>query len=67
MNGRIDSRPRTVGELAAYYCVDVRTFKKWLDCPTLSGVRPEKGRFYSIRQVREIVRHLGGNDEINPA
>lgn len=59
---RIDSKPRTVGELAAYYCVDRRTFRKWLSCPTLSGIRPETGRFFSVRQVRIIVSHLGGVD-----
>lgn len=57
---RIDSGPRTIGQLAAYYRVDRRTFRKWLSCPTLSGIRPETGRFFSVRQVRMIVEHLGG-------
>lgn len=64
MNQRIDSRPRTVGELAAYYGVDRRTFRKWLLCPSLQGIRPETGRFYSIKQIRIIINHLGSNEPI---
>ena len=58
----ICSKPRTKSELATYYNVDVRTFKSWMDCPTLSGIRPERGRFFSIRQVKIIVNHLGDNE-----
>lgn len=64
---RITSKPRTISELAAYYQVDVRTFKQWMSCPTLCEIRPEKGRFYSIKQVRVIVGHLGDNEEITKA
>lgn len=58
----ICSKPRTISELATYYNVDVRTFRKWLKVPTLSSIRPEAGRFYSIRQVKIIVGHLGDNE-----
>lgn len=61
---RIDSKPRTLGELAAYYEVDKRTFRKWLACSTLADIRPEAGRFFSINQVRIIIKHLGTNEEI---
>lgn len=61
---RIDSKPRTLGELAAYYEVDRRTFRKWLACSTLNNIRPETGRFFSINQVRVIIKHLGSNEEI---
>lgn len=63
-NTYIYSKPRTLSELAAYYEVDVRTFKKWLDCPTLINIRPESGRFFSIKQVKVIIGHLGCNDPI---
>lgn len=58
------SKARTIGELAAYYGVDRRTFRKWLSCPTLCHIRPETGRFYSINQIKSIIRHLGTNEEI---
>lgn len=64
MNGdRIDSKPRTLGELANYYNVDRATFKKWMSCQSLRHIRPEVGRYYSLRQVREILAHLGSNDD----
>lgn len=59
MKDLIDSKPRTIGELAAYYRVDRRTFRKWMSCPSLSGIRPETGRFFSIKQVKTIIEHLG--------
>lgn len=61
-NDRIDSKPRTLKELAQYYNVDRATFKKWLQCQTLAHVRPEVGRYYSIKQVKEIINHLGSNE-----
>lgn len=57
------SKPRTLKELAAYYDVDKRTLKKWLSCATLGSLKPETGRFFSIRQVKVIVAHLGSNEE----
>ena len=62
---RIYSKPRTLSELAAYYEVDVRTFKKWMSCQVLNDIRPEVGRFYSIKQIKAIVSHLGDNDPID--
>ncbi len=61
---RIFDKPRTLSQLAAYYEVDIRTFKKWLACDTLSNIKPEVGRFYSIKQIKAIVMHLGDNDPI---
>lgn len=67
MNGPIWSKARTLKELAAYYGVDKRTLKKWLACPTLAGIRPETGRYFSISQVKTIVSHLGSNEDMfNP-
>lgn len=59
----ICSKPRTIGELAAYYSVDRATFKKWIQCETLKDIRPEVGRYFSIRQVRSIVAHFGSVDD----
>ena len=64
MTQRIDSKARTISELAAYYGVDPRTFRKWLACPTLGGIKPETGRFFSIKQIRLIINHLGSNETI---
>lgn len=61
----IYSKPRTLSELAAYYEVDVRTFKKWLEVPQLKDIRPESGRFFSIKQIKVIIDHLGGNEPIS--
>lgn len=58
------SKARTLGELAAYYGVDKRTFRKWMSCQTLCHIHPETGRFYSINQVKSIIKHLGSNEEI---
>lgn len=64
MKEYIWSKARTMGELAAYYGVDKRTFRKWLSCQTLCHIRPEIGRFFSINQVKIIIKHLGTNEEI---
>lgn len=63
MKEPIWSKPRTLKEMAAYYAVDKRTLKKWLSCATLGSIKPETGRFFSIRQVKVIVAHLGDNEE----
>ena len=61
---RIDDRPRLLGDLAAYYKVDRKTFKSWLKCESLKDIKPESGYYYSIRQVKFIISHLGYNDDI---
>lgn len=61
-DNRIDSQPRTIGELARYYNVDKKTFKKWLSCKTLGGIHPENGNFFSIAQIKTIINHLGYNE-----
>ena len=58
------SKPRTLKELAAYYEVDKRTLKKWLSCPTLANIRPETGYYFSVNQIKTIIKHLGSNEEI---
>ncbi len=55
----ITSRPRMLSQLASYYNVDVKTFKKWLKCPQLEHILKEKiGYYFSIAQIKEIVAHL---------
>ena len=58
------SKPRTIKEFARYYGVDRRTFLKWISCPTLKDVRPERGYYFSVNQVKLIINHLGSNEEI---
>lgn len=46
-------------ELASAYNVNQKTFKAWLNCNTLKHIQPEVGFYYSIKQVNEIINHLG--------
>lgn len=55
----ITDKPRLVSELAEFYSVDVKTFKKWMQCDQLRHIQDEKeGNYYSIAQIREIIAHL---------
>jgi len=58
---KIDSRPRTLKELAQRYNVSKNTFKSWLLYDSLKHIKPI-GRFFSILQIKEIVNHLGEPD-----
>ena len=62
MTEKITDRPRTLKELANYYKVSQKTFKSWLSCDTLHFIKPEKGYYYSILQIKQIVGHLGECD-----
>ena len=59
---RITDKPCTLKMLANYYQVDVRTFKSWLNCEKLKGIKPENGYYFSLKQVKMIIEHLGDND-----
>lgn len=59
MTEPLTAQPRTLKEIAIYYKVDTKTVKKWLSCNTLKDIKPESGRYYSIRQLKLIVEHLG--------
>lgn len=59
MNEPLTAKPRTLKDIAIYYNVDVKTLKNWMSCETLKDIKPEKGRYYSIRQVKLIIQHLG--------
>ena len=55
----ITDKPRLVSELASFYSVDVKTFKKWLQCDQLKHVLEQKiGNYFSIAQIKEIIAHL---------
>lgn len=56
---KITDKPRFIYELAQYYNVSVRTFKNWLNVPQLQHLLNKKGYYYTIKEVREIVDHLG--------
>jgi len=62
-NGKITDKPRKSYELAEYYEVDLRTFKSWLELsPELSAIKnKKKGHYFSVKEVRAIVEHLGEN------
>jgi len=55
----IAAKPRMLKELASAYSVNQKTFKAWLSCKTLSHIKPDNGYYYSIRQITEIISHLG--------
>ena len=55
---RLADKPRMLKELAGAYGVNQKTLKVWLACKTLSHIEP-KGYYYSIKQVNEIINHLG--------
>lgn len=59
MAEKITDKPRTLKELAAFYQVNTKTFKNWLNCETLRNIRPENGYYYSISQLKLIVSHIG--------
>jgi len=55
---KLTEKPRMLKELANAYDVDAKTFKSWLNCNTLKHIEPE-GYYYSIKQINEIINHLG--------
>lgn len=55
---RISDSPKTLTELASFYRVSTRTFKKWLNYDSLKDIKPV-GYFYSIKDIDKIVSHLG--------
>jgi hypothetical protein len=56
---KLTSKPRTLKELAIAYSVSKQTFKGWLSIEELKEVKPETGYYYSIKQVKIIIEHLG--------
>lgn len=58
---KINDSPKTLKELAGFYKVSTRTFKKWLNYKSLSNIE-RVGNFYSIADINKIVDHLGSPD-----
>jgi hypothetical protein len=56
---KITYKPCTLKELAVLYHVSIKTMRKWLGCDSLKNIVPERGYYYSIRQVKLIMEHLG--------
>jgi hypothetical protein len=55
---KFTSSPRNSKELANYFGIDPKTFKKWLKIANLD-LGPRLGYYFSPRQVRLIVDHMG--------
>lgn len=53
----IKVKPYTIMELARFYEVDWRTFKKWIK-PFEGELGPKYGRFFTIPQVKLIFDKL---------
>lgn len=58
---KINDSPKTLKELAGFYQVSTRTFKKWLARKSLQHIE-RVGNFYSIADINKIVDHLGSPD-----
>lgn len=58
----IDAKPRLLCELAVYYDVSRNTMRKWLNSDSLAHIKPETGNYFSVKQVKMIVEHLGRNE-----
>ena len=58
---RLDSKPRTIKELAAAYSVSQRTMRKWLRRhPQTALIYQFRGGYYfTILDVRRIMQALG--------
>ena len=58
---RLDSKPRTLKELAAAYSVSQRTMRKWLrlNPQTRLLYQFRSGYYFTILDVRCIIRALG--------
>lgn len=54
-------RPLSVSEMAILYRVHRQTFYRWLK-PFQKKIGKRNGRYYSIKQVRQIFSYLGVPD-----
>lgn len=63
MKEPLAARPRTLKELSTYYGVSTRTFRRWLTCDALRYIKPERGYYYSINQIKAIIAHIGSCDD----
>ncbi len=51
-------KPYTISELAAFYKVNVRTFRKWIK-NIESEIGERMGRYYTVNQVKVIIEKIG--------
>lgn len=57
-NNKLEIKPYTKKELAAIYCISVRSLSNWIN-KFESEVGPKRGKYYNINQVRTIIDKLG--------
>lgn len=56
-NNRLEVKPYTKKELAAIYCISVRSLSNWVN--KFPEVGPKSGKYYTVNQVRIIIEKLG--------
>lgn len=54
----VNIKAYSIGELAAFYEISVRTMNRWLK-PHYEKIGKREGRYYSIKQVSIIFEQLG--------
>lgn len=54
----IEAKPCSTKQLAKLYCIDERTFNKWIE-PHSHEIGEKVGNFYNIVQVEIIFKRLG--------
>jgi hypothetical protein len=53
----LEVKPYTKKELAAIYCIRVRSLSNWVN--KFPEVGPKNGKYYTVIQVRTIIEKLG--------
>lgn len=56
-NNRLEVKPYTKKELAAIYCISVRSLSNWVN--KFPEVGAKSGKYYTVIQVRTIIEKLG--------
>jgi hypothetical protein len=65
-NNRLEVKPYTKKELAAIYCISVRSLSNWVN--KFPEVGPKNGKYYTVIQVRTIIEKLGTiGEQIEPS
>jgi hypothetical protein len=63
-DGFLKLMPYSLINLCSIYGVCDRTFKKWI-APFSEEIGSRRGRFFTITQVRTILKHLGLPSDIS--
>ncbi len=53
----LTDKPRTTGEIATFYKVDIKTLKKWLELHK-EYIGQRIGNYYTIKQLKKIIEVL---------